>query len=200
MLKKLVSVLALTSLAFGSGLCFNPYNHDYGISTEKIPDGGILDNYNKIIILHNGKMQIGKKAKINLLKYVVNGNKALTLMRGKGEYFGNEYFVIYTECINGKPVTKDMELIGTFSTSMATVNLPKYPIKLGFYKNGFWVKSLFVGFQNGWYHHPGGYYCYYTTQYFPYKLIKEHKGYDGPMKFHNLPTRVCKVLGHEVGI
>jgi len=31
-------------------------------------------------------------------------------------------------------------------------------------------------------------------------LIKEHKGYDGPMKFHNFPTRVCKVLGHEIGI
>jgi len=38
MLKKLVSALALTSLAFGSGLCFDPYNHDYGISTEQLVD------------------------------------------------------------------------------------------------------------------------------------------------------------------
>jgi len=199
MLKKLVPILALASLAFGSGLCFNPYNHDYGISTKQLNDGR-LTYYNKTIILHNGKMQLGKESKINLMKYVVNGNKALMLMRGKGEYLGNEYFVVYTECINGKPVTKDAESIGVFSAAMQTVNLPKYPIKLGFYKDGYWVKYFSVGFQDGWDNHPGKYYCYYETQYFPYRLIKEHKGDDGPTKFHNFPTSVCKVLGHEVGI
>jgi len=199
MLKKLVSALALTSLAFGSGLCFNPYNHDYGISTKQFQDGN-LDNYNKTVILHNGKMQVGKDARINLVKYAVNGNKAIVLMRGVGKYFGSEYFVVYTECIKGKPVTKSVETIGLSSTSMKTVDLPKYPIKLGFYKDGFWVKALIVGFQNGWYHHPGGYYCYYATSYFPYKLVKKHKDYDGPMKIQDLPTRVCRALGHEVGI
>jgi hypothetical protein len=59
MLKKLVAALALTSLAFGSGLCFNPYNHDYGISTRKLPDS-YLSIYNKTIVLHNGKMQVDK--------------------------------------------------------------------------------------------------------------------------------------------
>jgi len=192
MLKKLVPMLALTSLAFGSGLCFNPYNHDYGSILKGLGFGF----GNKTIILHNGKMQLGKYAEINLIKYTVKGNKALMLMKGAGAYF-----VVYTECINGKPVTKDVEDIGSSSSaSMQTVNLPKYPIKLGFYKDGFWVKSFTVGFQDGWDNHPGKYYCYYETDYFPYKLIKEHKGYDGPMKIHNFPTSVCKVLGHEVGI
>jgi len=195
MLKKLVSALALTSLAFGSGLCFNPYNHDYGINTENLE--GNLDSYNKIVILHNGKMQVDKELKrnIKLVKYVVNGNKALILMRGAGQYF-----VVYTECINGKPVTKDVEDIGVFSASMQTVNLPKYPIKFGFYKDGFWTKALTVGFQDGWDNHPGGYYCFYQTNYFPYKLIKEHKGDDGPMKLQDLPKRVCDVLGKQLGI
>jgi len=200
MLKKLVSALALTSLAFGSGLCFNPYNHNYGISTKQLQDG-YLSNYNKTIVLHNGKMQIGKSAWVKLIKYTVNDNKALMLMRAKGKYFGSEYFVIYTECINGKPVTKDIEEIGSsFSASMKTVNIPNYPMKLGFYKDGFWVKALTVGFSNGWLNHPGKPYCYYTTQYFPYKLVNEHKGYDGPMKFHNFPTRVCGAIWNKVGM
>jgi hypothetical protein len=37
MLKKLIPALALTSLAFGSGLCFDPYNHDYGVNARNIP-------------------------------------------------------------------------------------------------------------------------------------------------------------------
>ena len=198
MLKKLVSALALTSLAFGGGLCFNPYNHDYGVSTKNF--GGFLGNYDKIFILHNGKMQIGKDAWIKLIKYKVNGNKAIILIRGKGRDFDSDYYVIYTECINGKPVTKDVEEIGSSSASMKYVNLPKYPMKLGFYKDGFWVKYLVVGFQNGWYNHPGGYYCEYDTDYYPYKLVKEHKGYDGPIKFHSLPTRICDILAPKVGL
>ena len=198
MLKKLVPTLALTSLAFGSGLCFNPYNHDYGVSTKNF--GGFLGNYNKTFILHNGKMQVGKNSWVNLIKYKVNGNKAIILIRFKGYGFDSDYFVIYTECINGKPVTKDTEEIGASSASMKYVNLPKYSIKFGFYKDGYWVKTLTVGVTNGWIGHPGRPYCNYTTQYFPYKLIKERKGYDGPMKFHNFPSSVCKVLGHKVGL
>ena len=131
MLKKLVSALALTSLAFGSGLCFNPYNHDYGVSTEKVSDNDIGD-YNKIIILHDGKMQVNKYTTIKLVRYITDGNKTLVLM--KGDY---TYFVVYTECKHGKPVTKDLETIGFPSLSVKIVNLPKYPIKFGFYKNGF---------------------------------------------------------------
>jgi len=67
MLKKLVSTLALTSLAFGSGLCFNPYNHDYGINTKNLE--GNLDAYNKTVILHNGKMQVDKRLKRNNMLY-----------------------------------------------------------------------------------------------------------------------------------
>jgi len=189
MLKKLVSALALTSLAFGSGLCFNPYNHDYGINIKQLNAGNLY--YNKIIILHNGKMQVDRRLdrNIKLIKYTVKNNKALILMRGAGQYF-----VVYTECINGKPVTKDAESIGIFSASMQTVNLPRYPLKFGFYKDGFWVKYFTVGSTNGRIGHPSRNYCNYTTQYFPYKLIKEHKGYDGPMKIHNFPTSVCNSI------
>jgi len=108
MLKKLASALALTGLAFGSGLCFDPYNHDYG----SILKGLGLGLGNKTIVLHNGKMQLGKHTRIKLVKYTVNGNKALMLMKGAGAYF-----VVYTECINGKPVTKDVEDIGSSSSA-----------------------------------------------------------------------------------
>ena len=205
MLKKLVPALALTSLAFGNGLCFNPYNHDYG----SIFKGQGLGFGNKTIILHNGKMKVWFKAitfhngkmiqvwqntRIKLIKYTVNDNKALMLMRGEGAYF-----LVYTECINGKPVTKDVENIGSYSSaSMRTVNLPKYPIKLGFYKDGYWVKTLTVGITNGRIGHPSRPYCNYTTQYFPYKLIKEHKGYDGPIKFHHFPSSVCNYLAKKL--
>jgi hypothetical protein len=197
MLKKLVSALALTSLAFGSGLCFDPYNHDYGVSTKNFGDD-TLSEYNKTVILHNGKMLIDKDLKryIKLVKYTVKGNKALMLMRGAGEYF-----VVYTECINGKPVTKDVEAIGFSSSTERVVNLPKYPIKLGFYKDGFWVKALEIN----WVRHldqdrgPGGYACDYETDYYPYKLIKEHKTGDAPFKDEWLPTKLCQALGNKYG-
>ena len=192
MLKKLSSMLAITSLAFSSGLCFNPYNHDYGINIKQLNAGNLY--YNKTLILHDGKMQVDKELKrnIKLVKYTVKSNKALILMRGAGQYF-----VVYTECINGKPVTKDAESIGVFSAAMQTVNLPKYPIKLGFYKDGYWVKTLSVGYTNGRIGHPSRNFCNYTTQYFPYKLVKEHKGYDGPMKFHHFPSSVCNYLAKK---
>jgi hypothetical protein len=188
MLKKLVPTLALASLAFGSGLCFNPYNHDYGVSTEKIDDTN-LSNYNKTIVLHNGKMQIDKDTTIELVRYTAKDDKALVLMRGEGS---DTYFVVYTECINGKPVTKDVETISSTLPTTRTVDVPEYPIKLGFYKDGFWVKALDIS----WIRHmngsgPGGYACEYNTHYFPYKLIKEGKGYDGPTKFEELPAREC---------
>jgi len=126
MLKKLVPALALTSLAFGSGLCFNPYNHDYGVSTMNVY------GYNKTLILHNGKMQVDKYTTIKLVRYMTDGNKTLVLMKKD-----HRYFIVYTECINGKPVTEDLETIGFPSSSVRVVNLPKYPIKFGFYKNGF---------------------------------------------------------------
>jgi len=198
MLKKLVSTLALTSLAFGSGLCFNPYNHDYGVSTKKLHDGN-LDSYNKTIILHNGKMQLDKDTSIKLVKYAVKGNKAIMLMKGAGEYF-----VVYTECINGKPVTKDVEQTAFMNSNIPAtrvVNLPKYPIKLGFYKDGFWVKALEIN----WVRHldqdrgPGGYACDYETDYYPYKLIKEHKTGDAPFKDEWLPTKLCQALGNKYG-
>jgi len=194
MLKKLVSALGLTSLAFCSGLCFSPYNHNYGVSTEQLVDGGNLDNHRKIIILQNGKMQFGTD-RINLVRYVVNGNKALILIKGAGSAFGNEYFAIYTKCINGKPATKAVEAVSNFSPTAETVDLPNYPIKLGFYKDGFWTKALAINFI-----HHGDYSCNYKTEYFPYKLIKEHKDYNGPVKNQYLPPRVCDALAKNVGM
>jgi len=195
MLKKLFSALALTSLAFGSGLCFNPYNHDYGF----IFKGLGLGLGNKTIVLHNGKMQLGKHTRIKLVKYTVNGSKALMLMRGMGMYF-----VVYTKCIHGKPVTKNAEVIGSDlgvpSASVQVVNLPKYPIKFGFYKDGFWTKGLVIS----WVRHlegngPGGYACDYQTNYYPYKLINEHKTYNAPSKDQDLPIGLCQALGNKYG-
>jgi len=203
MLKKLVSALALTSLAFGSGLCFNPYNHDYGVSTEQLEDND-LSNYNKTIVLHNGKMQLNKYIRIKLIKYITEGNKALILMSARDGY---DYFVVYTKCIQGKPITKDVEVVGEDfgapSSTVHVVNLPEYPIKFGFYKNGFWVKGLIIP----WVHHLlcnssgcGGYICAYETTYYPYKLINEHKTYDAPFKDQYLPFRVCNALRQKLGI
>jgi len=201
MLKKLVSALALTSLAFGSGLCFDPYNHDYGVSTEKITDN-VIGDYNKTIILHNGKMQVNKDITIELVRYITKGNKALVLMRGKG---APTYFIVYTECTHGKPLTVDLEMLGDPISQDVVVNIPRYPIKFGFYKDGFWVKALNIT----WVRHfscnssgcgPGGYACDYLTNYYPYKLIKEHKTYDAPSKDQDLPTGLCQALGNKYGL
>jgi hypothetical protein len=199
MLKKLFPILALTSLAFGSGLCFNPYNHNYGF----ILKGFGLGLGNKTIVLHNGKMQLGKHTRIKLIKYTVNGNKALTLIEAASYALGTDYVVVYTECTNKKPITKDVEEIGFPPTaSTGTFNLPKYPMQLGFYKDGFWTKALTIT----WVNHfscnssgcgPGGYACDYETEYYPYKLVNEHKGYDGPIKDHYLPTGFCQTLGKK---
>jgi len=198
MLKKLVPMLALTSLAFGSGLCFNPYNHDYGISTEKV---NLLPWGNKTIVIRNGKMQLGRHTRIKLVKYTVKGNKALMLMDVGNGY---EYFVVYTKCIHGKPVTKDAEVVGDAlgapSSSVQIVNLPKYPIKFGFYKNGFWIKALGIT----WVRHlscnssgcgPGGYGCDYLTEYYSSKPIPSNQEF----KDEDLPTKLCQALGNKYG-
>jgi len=201
MLKKLVSALALTSLAFGSGLCFNPYNHDYGVSTEKIYETYPSD-YDKTLILHNGKMQVNKYETIELVKYITDGNKALVLMKGKGS---NTYFVVYTECKHGKPVTEDLETEGSSSPSVRVVNFSKYPIKFGFYKDGFLVKALEIN----WVNHfscnssgcgPGGYACDYETKYFTPKSIDKPFKYHVSFKFHYLPTGLCQALGKKYGL
>ena len=198
MLKKLVPMLALTSLAFGSGLCFDPYNHDYGVSTEQLVDLNNLENYNKTIILHNGKMIVdkGTNARIRLVRYVVNGNKALILIKGKGNDFGSEYFVLYTECTNGKPITKYVQEVSDFSPAADTVDLPEYPIKLGFYKDGFWVKALTITWIKD-----NKYSCDYETDYFPYKLITDKNyqlQYKLQFKDQYLPPRVCNALGKKL--
>jgi len=102
--------------------------------------------------------------------------------------------VRYTECINGKPVTKDVEAVSNFSPAAETIDLPNYPIKLGFYKDGFWTKALTITWIKD-----SKYSCDYETEYFPYKLI-EHKDYVGPFKDQYLPTRVCSALAHKVGM
>jgi len=113
MLKKLFSALALTSLAFGSGLCFDPYNHDYGVSTKDMSNFYYgFDTRNREIVLHNGKLQLDKDDSIKLLKYIVKGNKALVLMKADGDYL-----VFYVECVNGKPQTKAAEDIGSYVDS-----------------------------------------------------------------------------------
>ena len=211
MLKKLVSTLAITGLAFGSGLCFNPYNHDYGYILKDsgfgfgektiILHNGKMQVWLKAITFHNGKMmQVWQKARIKLIKYTVKGNKALMLIRFKGYDYNSDYFVVYTECVNGKPVTKDTENIGLSSASMKYVNLPKYPIKFGFYKDGYWTKGLVISWimhMNGEGNGPGGYACDYQTTYYPYKLINEHKTYDAPYKDHYLSKGLCQVLGNK---
>jgi len=199
MLKKLVPILALTSLAFGSGLCFNPYNHDYGVNLKSWRFGF----GNKTIILHNGKMYVNTRhgvESIKLIKYIAKNNKALVLMDAKVPRVDREhvYFIVYTDCINRKPVTEYLTVLGVPGPQSGVINIPRYPIKFGVYKDGFWTKALDIAFQDGWYHHPGGERCQYTTNYYPYKLIKEHKGYDGPMKYRNLPNGLCdSITGYK---
>ena len=173
MLKKLVSALALTSLAFGSGLCFDPYNHDYGV----IDIETFYEPFHERVILNNGKTKDGD---IKLVKYVAKGDKALVLMKGYG------YFVVYVKCVHGKPQTKDVETVGDSTVHSFVVDLPKYPMKFGFYKNGFYTAALTIATK------PPE--CYYTTSYYPYKLINEHKTDNAPSKTKFLSGRECDVV------
>jgi len=195
MLKKLISLLVLTSLAFGvnvsknNGLCFDPYNHDYGQ----------FDIDGKEIVLHNGKMQRGGGLSIRLITYAVKDNKVLVLTRT-----ADIYAVFYVDCVNGKPQTKYVEDVGLpyflgplskdtandFLPYSSAIDNPKYPAKLGFYKNGFYVTALVVGRVT----RDSNYYCYYRTVYCPYNVDKT----DILFKDKDLPTRVCNALGKQL--
>jgi hypothetical protein len=206
MLKKLISMLVVTSLAFGvdvsknNGLCFDPYNHDYEISTdylgsdfftsynEKVSSNnvklksvtemlnyamkGVLNEHHvkdEEIVLHNGKMENG----IELVKYVVKGDKALVLMKRDG------YLVVYVRCVNGVPQTKYWRIVGSVKvTDSQAFDFPKYPIKLGFYKGGFYTAALVLS-TTIW---KG---CAYVTEYYPDSSLS---------KVEYLPTRECNAL------
>jgi len=195
MLKKLVSVLALTGLAFGSGLCFNPYNHDYGVNARNIPGYGIqyppqsgtFHAPNKEIVLHNGRMRLDHYPDdvLKLIKYMAKGNKALVLMETEDPVQNDLLF--YVECVNGKPETKAVEDVNVADREFITDQ------RMGFYKNGFFFKYLDVVVSNPW-HNPIKYDCGYVTNYYPYKLIKEHKTDNMPYKYKSLPSRVCNTL------
>jgi len=196
MLKKLVSALALTSLAFGSGLCFNPYNHDYGVNARNIPGYDVqyppqcmqaFHAPSKEIVLHNGKMQLerGRDGVLRLIKYVAKGNKALVLMETNDPVQNDLLF--YVECINGKPETKAVEDANVADREFITDQ------RIGFYKNGFFFKYLDMVLSPTP-HHFNNYDCDYETNYYPYKLIKEHKTDNMPIKYKNLPSRVCNKL------
>ena len=196
MLKKLVSALALTSLAFGSGLCFNPYNHDYGVNARNIPgyDGQLPPQAtqafyapSKEIVLHNGKMQLerGRDGVLKLIKYVAKGNKALVLMETEDPVQNDLLF--YVECVNGKPETKAVEDVGV--ADRESIAHPR----MAFYKNGFFFKYLDIAFSPTL-HNNYNFDCTYITIHYPYKLIKEHKTNNMPIKYKNLPSRVCNKL------
>jgi len=196
MLKKLVPTLALASLAFGSGLCFDPYNHDYGVNARNIPgyDGQYPPQWDhafyapsKEIILHNGKMQLerGRDGILKLIKYVAKGNKALVLMETEDPVQNDLLF--YVKCVNGKPETKAVEDVGVAHHEFITDQ------RIGFYKNGFFFKYLDMVLSPTW-HHFNNYDCGYVTNYYPYKLIKEHKTDNMPSKYKSLPSRVCNSL------
>jgi hypothetical protein len=196
MLKKLISALALTSLAFGSGLCFNPYNHDYGVNERNIPGYGVqflpqsvraVYAPSKEIVLHNGKIQLerGTDGMLKLIKYVAKGNKALVLMETENPVQNDLLF--YVECINGKPETKAVEDVGVADREFITDQT------IGFYKNGFFFKYLDIALSPTL-HHFNNFDCGYVTNYYPYKLIKEHKADNMPSKYKSLPSRVCNTL------
>jgi len=196
MLKKLFSALALTSLAFGSGLCFDPYNHDYGVNVRNIPgyDGQLIPQSaqafyapSKEIVLHNGKMQFerGRDGVLKLIKYVTKGNKALVLMETEDPVQNDLLF--YVECVNGKPETKAVEDANVADREFITNQT------IGFYKNGFFFKYLDIALSPTL-HHFHNYDCGYVNNYYPYKLIKEHKTDNMPSKYKNLLTRVCNAI------
>jgi len=193
MLKKLVPMLALTSLAFGSGLCFNPYNHNYGVNARNIPgyDGQYPPQAtqafyapSKEIVLHNGKMQLDHHPydMLKLIKYVAKGNKILVLMQTEDPIQNDLLF--YVECVNGKPETKAVEDVGVAGHESIADQ------RMGFYKNGLFFKYLDVV----WSWNPTHNDCSYVTYYYPYKLIKEHKTDNILPKYKNLPHRVCNTL------
>ena len=191
MLKKLVPMLALTGLAFGSGLCFNPYNHDYGVNARNIPGFGvqyppssIFYAPSKEIVLHNGKMQLerGRDGVLKLIKYVAKGNKALVLMQTEDPVQNDLLF--YVKCVNGKPETKDVEDVNVADHESITDQ------RIGFYKNGVFFKYLDII----WSWNPKDNDCSYVTYYYPYKLIKEHKADNILPKYKNLSHRVCNTL------
>jgi len=165
MLKKLISLLVLTSLAFGvnvsknNGLCFDPYNHNYEINTGEL-GSGFFTSYNEKVSSNNVKVK-GLKGILNYtMEDILNEHhvkdEEIVLHNGKMKngiklvkyvVKGNKalvlmkrdgYLVVYVRCINGIPQTKYWRIVGSVKMiNSQAFDFPKYPIKLGFYKGGF---------------------------------------------------------------
>jgi len=175
MLKKLVSALALTSLAFGSGLCFNPYNYTYNLKLSDPIGFEVLP----ITTLHHGKEIIGKGSVVSLERYITQGNKALLLFRKKDSDGFLYYYLLEEECVGGKPKPIHEIYLGDTSTRFSTFDAKQYPIRFSFYKNGIKVSALQISQSDN-----GSFYCSYMTTYYPYSWINKYS------RIYNINQRV----------
>jgi len=175
MLKKLVSALALTGLAFGSGLCFNPYNYTYNLKLS----GPIGFDVLPITTLHHGKEIIGKGSVVSLERYITQGNKALLLFRKKDGDGFLYYYLLEEECVGGKPKPIYEIYLGNTSIKFSTFDAKQYPIRFSFYKNGIKVSALQIVQFDG-----GGFGCSYRTIYYPYSWINKYS------RIYNINQRV----------
>jgi len=175
MLKKLVSALALTGLAFGSGLCFNPYNYTYNLKLSDPIGFTVLP----ITTLHQGREIIGKGSVVSLERYITQGNKALLLFRKKDGDGYLSYYLLEEECIGGKPKPIHEIYLGDTSTRFSTFDAKQYPIRFSFYKNGIKVSALQIVQFRG-----SGFGCSYITTYYPYSWINKYS------RIYNINQRV----------
>jgi len=174
MLKKLVPALALTTLAFGSGLCFNPYNYTYNLKLSDPIGFEVLP----ITTLHHGKEIIGKGSVVSLERYITQGNKALLLFRKNGDGY-LYYYLLEEECVGGKPKPIYEIYLGDTATKFSTFDAKRYPIRFLFYKNGIKVSALRIVQFDG-----GGFGCGYRTTYYPYSWINKYS------RIYNINQRV----------
>jgi len=204
MLKKLVPALALTSLAFGSGLCFDPYNYTYNLKLSDSIGFEVLP----ITTLHHGKEIIGKGSVVSLERYITQGNKALLLFRKKDGDGFLSYYLLEEECIRGKPKPIYEIYLGDTSTKFSTFDAKRYPIRFSFYKNGIKVSALQIVQFRG-----SGFGCSYITTYYPYSWINKYsriyninqrvsvriEGIDGPgtSKSKDISDKECNVLVNQ---
>lgn len=154
-MRKTFILLGLVGVAFGSNLCFDPYNFNYNLV------GHDWNNNGKKIPFHinevkNGKSYInGNKNKyVKVLSYVKKDNKVLVLMhyvslyryKGKLQQDANNYFLVQVNCINKKPVVAFHTSISDSINPVHIWHTSENHIKPFFYNGGVGMKGYMMFF------------------------------------------------------
>ncbi len=184
-------MLGFIGMAFGSNLCFNPYNFNYNLVGHEYDNNGNKVAF-RIPKIKDGRAYINdnKNKYVKVLSYVRKDNKALVLMhyvslymhKGKLQQDENSYFLVQVNCINKKPVVAYHTSIANGVSPIHMWHTSENHIKPFFYNGGIGMKGYMMFFNP---YIPGGaMYLGYGYYKFPYKDAKN--GYISTLNHYHI--------------